>query len=220
MFLAEGAMSISLSLVDSNSSIKRDIENAMLDQILNHLNSGSKDLQSRLKKIVPSWIESTPEIDSLRQTGVANSLASQLGLDGSRATLAVDEIKNAVASSVRVELNEAKKLKDISLSIFIQPEDFSNLLSITSASYVAEGGSTIAWLDWLLNLGTKTIIFGYSYEPDTSFGRSGGGFMADGGVWRIPPQFAGTKDNNFITRAFAGRERQLTQIVSSIFGGK
>jgi hypothetical protein len=41
--------------------------------------------------------------------------------------------------------------------------------------------------------------------------------MTTGSLWRVPPQFAGTLQNNFITKALSNREKELTVILKDIF---
>ena len=57
------------------------------------------------------------------------------------------------------------------------------------------------WLDWLINRGDEIIVSQFGFESAGGKGRSGGGKMKKGGSWRISPQYAGTVDDNFITRA-------------------
>ena len=74
------------------------------------------------------------------------------------------------------------------------------------------------WLDWLLKRGDSIIVVNYQYNPQTGIGRSKLGNMVDGGSFRIPPQFSGTIDDNFITRSFSGptQEQQLTKLFKDI----
>ena len=71
------------------------------------------------------------------------------------------------------------------------------------------------WLDWLLKRGDNMIISNYQYNPQTGLGRSGLGNMVGGGSFRVPPQFSGTVDDNFITRAFLGnnQEKEIFYII-------
>ena len=61
--------------------------------------------------------------------------------------------------------------------------------------------------------GDTTIVKGYSDKPSTK-GRSRGGTMALEGVFRVNPRYTGSADNNFITRAFLGRNKELTTMLS------
>jgi hypothetical protein len=40
--------------------------------------------------------------------------------------------------------------------------------------------------------------------------------MVGGSFWRVPPQFSGVEDNNFITRALSGREIELNKIIQGL----
>ena len=42
--------------------------------------------------------------------------------------------------------------------------------------------------------------------------------MADAQSWRVPPQFSGTDENNFITRAFSGREKEVQDLFGQLLG--
>jgi capsid portal protein len=44
--------------------------------------------------------------------------------------------------------------------------------------------------------------------------------MIPGGVFRVPPQYSGTVNNNFVTRALTGNEQDkaITQIFDNYLG--
>ena len=42
--------------------------------------------------------------------------------------------------------------------------------------------------------------------------------MITGTAWRVPPQFAGTETDNFITRAFSGREKDIQVLFGQLLG--
>ena len=211
-------MSISLNLVDSNRKIRADIERAILQELTKDLDKKAKKIQKQLRSIMPSWVGASPEINSLLAAGQPESLGAQLGLTPAAAAAAVDNIIAAVSESVKVEVSEkVRKIKDLTVTVSIQPSDFQNLLTLETSAYLTERGSKIDWLSWLLFSGTKTIITGFSYEADSSFGRSGGGFMSFGGVWRIPPQFAGTENDNFITRIFNNKQKDVQRLLEGLF---
>jgi|TARA_B100000085_G_scaffold176015_1_gene160296 hypothetical protein len=212
-------MSISLNLVDADASIKKDIEKAMFEEISVIIDARVKNVKKRLQNLIPSWVESSPEVQSLRGGNLPQSLGAQIGLVPAKAESAINDIVNAISKSIEVKVIKGSKLQDIKINMSFQPSDFKNILAIPDASIVAEGGQSLEWINWLLFAGTKTIVYGFSYEPDTSFGRTGGGFMAFGGAWRIPPEFAGNDNNNFITRMFVGREKEISKVVDSIFAG-
>jgi hypothetical protein len=63
------------------------------------------------------------------------------------------------------------------------------------------------------------LVVNYHYTPEAGFGRSKLGTMDKGGAWRVPPEFAGTLEDNFVTRAFLGKEKDLNSLFSRILKG-
>lgn len=209
---------IFVELVDNNSKIKKDLLKALAKESNRVLASIAKDVENKIKVAIGRWISRSDEFQAIEQEGALNSLNSQLGLNPGQGELAVAQIKSAILASVRVELTSKKtrKINDISLKIKVQPEDFQNMLGLSSGVVITDAGASLDWLNWLINLGTSTVVFGFSYTPATD-GRSGGGTMEQGGTWRVPPQYAGTIDNNFITRTLEDHEKEIKTILQRAF---
>ncbi|MDC0297109.1 hypothetical protein OAK92_00905 [Crocinitomicaceae bacterium] len=211
---------IFLELVDSNSKIKKDLLKALATEANKVLASNVRRIEKEIKLAVARWVSSSDEFDAIETENAVNSLNAQLGLPAGQGALAVEQIKQAVISSIEIELTSKKnkKIDSISLTINVQPEDFRNILGLSSGVIVTDAGTGLEWLNWLINLGTSTVVFGFSYTPSVD-GRSGGGKMDSGGTWRVPPQYAGTIDNNFITRTLNGKQREIQKILQGIFNG-
>jgi hypothetical protein len=209
-------MSLRLVLTESDSQIEKKINQAIADEMNIRVGKNARKIENKIKALIPVWIEVQPEVDSLRRDGVPNSLASQLGLLPGQGDLAVSQIVAAVNSSLEVKVEQIKPrtLKG-GVTFSIQPESFRNLLGLSAGQVITEQGETLDWLDWLLVQGTATIVYGYSYTPDFS-GRSGGGTMKSGGIWRIPPEYAGTLTDNFVTRALSSHDRELKSLLQEI----
>ena len=184
---------------------------AELEVKIKSLFSGAlKEIKTRVREVVKREISNCPEMKSL-DGGV---LQFDIGLTGGQATAIVEGWANAVAGSVNVKLRPISMGKTTTggITIEIQPEDYSNKLNtelrpiwgdnMDDTSYTALVDSLL--LAW----GDRILIMDYDIEYG-SFGRSGGAKMKKkkGGKWgigaglsRVPPQFAGTVENNFITR--------------------
>ena len=210
-------MSLSLYLFDSNKKISQDINKAIGQFANQQMNKNKTRVLARIRAALPFWVASSPEIQSLNAEGVLNSLNAQFGLLPGMAGFATGQIINAISDSIIVDIKNfsGSNLKNGGVSFYIQPNDFKNLLDLPSG-FVLTSTANLHWLEWLLLLGSKTIVYGYSYEPDTS-GRSGGGTMTTGSVWRVPPEYAGNIGNNFITRLLRNRDRELQKILQGIF---
>ena len=140
-------------------------------------------------------------------------MAGQFGIVGGASAIKQD-IVSAVAQSISAKLVKFNTNFVGGLEIYIQPTDFTNLLTLSGGHTIYQGGD-LHWLDWLLTKGDAIVISNYQYNAQTGLGRSGLGNMIAGGSFRVPPQFSGTPDNNFITRALVGAEQE--KVITKIF---
>jgi len=136
------------------------------------------------------------------------NLMGALGLTSPQGLNAATEISAMVAGSVVVTRKKVQ-LRGSGLggglTIKVQPSDFSNVLGISGGvveyfSKKYKGTVKLEWLNWLLTRGDDIIVGDYSFIEKSGLGRSGQGAMAAGGVFRIPPEYSGTEEDNFITR--------------------
>lgn len=215
MFLGESIVPIILK--ESDDKFVKKTNKAIADELNRRIRKNKKRIENEIKSLIGGWIKSTPEMSSLTQEGVFGSLNAQFGLYPGQGESAVQSIIGAIIGSVSVVVNTVQPKMNRSIIEFkIQPIAFENLLSLPDANVVqSSNGKVLPWLDWLLNLGNTVIVGGYTYVPE-SLGRSGGGTMNPGAGWRVPPQYAGTQNNNFITRALSGREKQINPILKRI----
>lgn len=204
-------MTLSLKLTDSDAKIQMAMYKALSKDLNLNLNKNSKKIQSKLKPLVISWIKEQPEINSILDDGVFGSLNAQFGFIRGTAQQAVDVISLAIAESIKIDFNKITDRLSGSFYIYLQPDNFNNILSLPQA-IIPTLAQPLPWLYWLLTQGNSIIVAGYEYEPDIS-GRSGGGIMRLGKAWRIPSQFSGTVEDNFITRAFINRDKELSLIL-------
>ncbi len=210
---------LTLRILDSTKEIEAKVNKAISEHVNSVIAKKTSKLLTECKNLVSGFILSQPEIISLNSSDV-QSLRGQLGLPDTQAALATSDIINAVESSVNVYFKKySANLKSGGIGVNFQPSEFANLLGLSSGHVIYEGGD-LHWLSWLLLRGDETIVAGYYYDPTTGLGRSGLGTMKTGGVFRIPGDFSGTQDDNFITRALIGKSQELeiSKIFQSILG--
>jgi hypothetical protein len=203
-----------IKIIDSNKVIQQRINNASSQVINNKLKSKIGYITSESKKLAVSFLMSSPEIASLS----GGELAGAFGLTSGADSAAVSSISQAFMNSIYAEFKHFdKNLKNGGVYIYFQPSSFSNLLSLPAGHTIYEKGD-LHWLQWLLERGDEVIVAGYSYDAQSGLGRSGLGYMSEGGAFRVPPQFSGTSDNNFITRALIGeaQEKQISKILQDV----
>ena len=210
-------MSISIKLLDSAKVIEQRI-NALLSKELNTLLTANKTkFNTKVRDFVKKCVLEQPEIISLKAGGVG-SLAAQVGIRAGQESSVVDSIVMAIVNSTTVNIRRFDTKLNGKLDINFQPADFVNLLALPQGMVNTENGDTLKWLSWLLKEGAKPIIIGYQYSPASGAGRGRGGVMITGTAWRVPPQFAGTETDNFITRAFSGREKDIQDLFGQLLG--
>lgn len=204
-------MTLSIKLIDSIKSVEKNINGAIVNYINDILSRKQNIILSKAKALIPSWIESQPEIISLSSSD-PSSLAGQFGISGGTQNI-ISSIVSSVVDATEIKFIKYSNNLNGGLELAFQPTTFANLLSLSQGHTIYNGGD-LHWLDWLLLRGDSIIVTNYQYNPSSGLGRSRLGNMVVGGSFRVPPQFSGTKDNNFITRAFIGtnQETQLTQI--------
>lgn len=149
-------------------------------------------------------INDSPEVKSLK----GGLLQAELGPIDTKVYEAVNEIINEIINtfSLQVFLANATigKLK-LTIKMSVYPTSSTYTIANSNAgSYLSGKGVSIPWLSWLLLRGDAPIIANYYVNTNfTKTSRTGLAIMkkSNSKSWRVPPQFSGTEQNNFITRA-------------------
>ncbi len=201
---------ITLKITDSIPDITANINKAIATEFNSKLQNSRDDITRKIKQLVNELVENQPEIQSLRD----GALKGAFGIVDSDS--AITNILQSILGNTEVNLKKFDNSLNGGLTINIQPSSFRNLLGLPQGFTVYSKG-VLHWLDWLLLRGDTIIIMDYQYNPKTGIGRSGLGNMVGGGSFRVPPQFAGSDDNNFITRALLSStaESQIMSILES-----
>ena len=205
----------SLKLIDSKAEISKKINKAIAEEVNRLVNKNAPRMKRLLVATIPVWIRETPEIKSLVDSG-PHTLNAHFGL-GDQAINALDIIVESIVSTIQIRIKPFNDRLVGGVEFAFQPDDFNNLLRLSVGHNKAYQETDLHWLDWLLNKGDSIIVIGYQYKAEQGKGRSEGGTMEKGGVWRVPPEFSGTEKNNFITRSFSGREKQLRMLFEGLF---
>ena len=210
------ASGLTLKLIDSVKDVTSKVFKAIASKINRAISSSKPSILSDLKTQVVEWLNDEQVIKGLRGAG---SLNAEIGLPAGHAASAADLIVNAVVESMDINFKQFNEKMAGGMSIGIQPLDFQNVLNIGKATILTEKGQQLNWLEWLLKSGNRIIIRDYSIEYGryAKRSRSGeGAIMVErkSGGWRMPAQYAGVEENNFITRAFEGKESEISKIIS------
>lgn len=196
-------MKITFNLTETQSSITQKILLAIRDHLSPIFTAG---LGNALKPIISNEVKNAimqePEYISL----VSGQLRSELGIPD--ATAKVEQIFQHWADSIIVTVSpiSIKSSRLVGkLSLDMIPSNFADALGLSAATITdSVSGSVIPWLQWLLLDGTKILIQNYEVRiGPNSRSRTGSAIMVVSNQkdWRVPPEFAGTIHDNWITRA-------------------
>jgi hypothetical protein len=205
-------MNLSIKILETNKEIEKAICVALLPAVNKFMDNVQKYVQSNLFSIIKNAIINQPEHESL----VNGKLRSELGIPD--ASIKIEEIISLWINNAIVQYQSPKiinnKIKS-SLTIKVIKSNFSDVLGSDSAEVYDIAGYSIPWLQWLLLDGTETIIDNYEvYFGPNARSRTGYAIMKpSNNSWNVPPEFAGTIDNNWITRAITEAKPEIEKLL-------
>jgi hypothetical protein len=210
--VAKNIMNIQFKILDTDSQINSKI----LSAIIAYLQPIFDKVESSTQKILPIYVKQAlfaePEYVSL----LSGQLRSELGVPD--ADSRINRLFDAWSSNVNLRKSplsaRAGRLSG-GFSLDIIKSDFSDVLSLPESIVVDDtSGSTIPWLRWLLLDGNKILIRNYTVQMGNNpRSRTGSAIMVSSQKinWRVPAQFAGTVNNNWVTRAIERLDDSLLQ---------
>ena len=215
-----------IELTESNQQFEAIILEVISKKLDKAFGKAYKIILQKLRNLVHQAISESDVITELRD---GEQLRGELGLTSGLARSAATSITEEVANSVELEYKSISFLPTGDakggLSLWIQKSDLSNVLKIAQAqvSYYSKRykkAVKLDWLDWLLTEGDRIIVAKFHFEPKRGRGRSGIGDMKKQGVFRMDSQYAGTEDDNFITRTLQDKKftDKLTILIEKEIG--
>ena len=183
------------------------------------LNAELPQLTKELKEVVDDQIElafdpaNSPEVDSMVNGRSIGSLKAQLGLTS--AAQKVNLMKRSILTNVKVKRERAVGRKLGRVNIEFTPD----VTAMASEGWAFQDNSgkngppQLPWFRWLALSGAVVQVLGWdvydaSGTPAARSSRSKTNVVMRKGRarnWAVPTQFAGTVNNNFVTRALNKR---------------
>lgn len=207
-------MKLSLKLLENNREIEKSILQALLPLTTDFMNGINKKIKDNIINIVKNNIISSNEYDSL----VGGELKLELGIVD--APVKVQQIIDIWVSNTLMSYKAPKIINSKIKSTFtvkMVKTNFSDILN-QPAAFVEDTlrGYQLPWLEWLLLNGTATIVDDYEVVigPNPR-SRTGYAVMLPSvsNGWSVPPQFAGTINDNWITRALSKAKPEIEKLL-------
>lgn len=206
-------MNISVKILETTSQISNLIANTLKPEVDKVLSIAGKKTVEKIKPLLADGLRSEPEYQSL----TSGKLRLEFGIPNPGS---IDSIINKLADTATVEVSSSKITSNGISGNFrvtaLKSDDMNGLLSDNDAVVIdAERGYTLPWLSWLLYEGNKPVVKNYQVRlGNNPFSRTGMAIMVDSSdSWRVPPEFAGTVNNNWTTRAIDRISNQIIDIL-------
>lgn len=172
---------------------------------------------SQLRAVVSDLLRDTEEFKQLAYNESPSGLASQLGLPKNQSEHIMETIVDSVVDGLNISFTSSGNNYIVVLS-FID-SSLRHILNLPEAAH------DIPWLQWLLVEGDKILVTGHKIVIDygntgkyTKWSRSGHSLMKknNSGSWRVPPEYAGTINDNWITRTLENNYSQIERSLENI----
>lgn len=197
---------------ESEAEIAREILNCLKSE----LDKALRDTALALRPIARAILGNRIAVDETWQSLHGGKLQAEFGLD-STALSGLQDILDTWLKNINVDYKPititGSTLKGGFILDMIK-EDWSDVLSSSAAVVVTKTGQVLPWLEWLLINGSKIIVRDFELVmKSSSRSRSGMALMVkkSSGRWRVPPEYAGTTNNNFMTKILEDIEDLLIQ---------
>jgi len=206
-------MGFTIKIVENDKKIKTLITKSLVKELNIGLKKTASSLIRPIRVLVGVGLRRQPEYYSLDNS----LLAASFGLpDGKNR---IDEIIDMWLNNITVRSTRITSVSDKfsgGINIGIVDSSYSDVLAMQASSVTTEKGEALPWLEWLLKFGDQKIILDYDifFNP-VGRSRSGLAVMIQraGSAWGVPSQFAGTEDNNFVTRGLQTIESDLLRVI-------
>lgn len=206
-------MQFDIKLLDSPDQIVAKILQAMAGHLRKSIRFAKYDILRRSKDAIEKAITTSPEYISL----LGGKLQGELGVPDSASRL--KSLLDIWLNEIEIVERPVRIIGDRivgGLRFSAVRRSLRDALNSSEATYTTASGETIPWLQWLCVMGDAVIIRDYAVDfSNTANSRTGLAIMVGdiGNNWFVPPEYSGTLDDNFITRALQGVVPVIEKII-------
>lgn len=196
-------MKIRIKILETEKEIALRIGNALIPQVRSYMQSRINKIRKGLPDVISSAIINSPEYADI----LGGRLRYELGIPDPNAKLSgllqiwTQNLSVTYSPPVVISSGQVKS----ALSIGMIKTDFSDVLGTEYAMvYDSNRGYTLPWLEWLLLDGSVPIVRDHKVVIGSNpRSRTGMALMRESrnSYWSVPKKFAGTQNDNWITRA-------------------
>lgn len=185
--------------IQNPNQVEKDIIKAIDRHLTSKMSGIHTRIATRTSELIREELMASSETNSI----LSGKLRAELGVADASSEL--ESIFDAIAQKVKVSVKKTtSSSRGVSMHVKISavPLDIDSIAG-SLGTYTTKKGTQIPWFKWLTTLGDRVIVRDYITEtgkPRVS--RTGDMIMVKGkSGWRVPPEFSGTEEDNFVTRA-------------------
>lgn len=210
-------MEIKLKLTTPTKQIESMMLEAIAEEYNKRLHLIGDIVQTKLAFLMVERIKDSDEYREL----VNGRLAVEFGLVDAEHRL--NTIIRQWIDSISIVFKEVKpKVRTVTggFTITAIPSDFNDVIGLAESTVFSKGGE-VPWLKWLLLDGYKNLIANYDIQyGNYARSRTQSALMikSPGKYYKIPNEFAGLIDDNWITRIF-DIDAELENIIVNAIAG-
>lgn len=195
---------LSIELLTTEAEFKYMVRKAMVEELNKLLRRALPQLKAKISPFIYNALIKSPVYKDI----LVGDLSAELGFRRGQEERFIRGIIKALSEEYILDFKPLTLLSngDISggVELKIIQADFKDILSHPLA-FIKTKKQKLHWLDWLLTWGDRIVVRDYSIVfKQTRRSRSGFAIMVKSKFspfWRVPPQFSGTLEDNWITRA-------------------
>lgn len=206
-------LKLSIKIQESNAEISNLIMEGIADVLNRTLFACTNPIETAIRGIFSSAINSSDVWNSLK----GGKLQAEFGLPDDVSDR-LSDILDIWLNSIQVDYNRVsgKNVLKGGIVLNMLETDWEDVLSSSSAYIITRLGDSLPWLEWLLKFGDKIIVKDYNVlMKPSNRSRSGMAVMTKMkyGRWRVPPEFSGTTNNNFVTKILDNIDNEVVRII-------
>lgn len=203
----------------------KDTEKAIRKELIKQTNRAIKNSVEDIRKEVKLLTKSLMEESKFFNDILSGDLAGHFGIPAAEITGVVSTIIDEIVNNIELTYTPLSFLGNTvrgGLKIGIGKNGFASLLALQEGVVITKQGDRLHWLDWVLNKGDQIIVSEHDIMFKLGAGRSELAVMIPSKIanWRVPSEFAGTADDNVITRQILRNVGHYSYLVSKIVNKK
>jgi len=210
-------MSIQYKILENQNNITKGVLKEILPEIVMDYKKGVKLVQVTLPSILHEIVTGAPEYGSL----IGGQLRLELGIPDASSKIArmIVNWTSNIQYNIKIPALAGHQIK-ASFKASLFKANFSEVINTDDAKvYDRLRGYDLPWLQWLVFYGNIPIIDDYAVEfRNTSRSRTGGAVMASSKQsWHVPASYAGTIEDNWITRSISSHNHLIEKLMAKAF---